>query len=299
MQKSKTGKFSIFNSLDVKLKFLTSRVKLTQFSVKLSHIELKIWATRLELSWKCEQFDLISIQVQNVNLKLNLMINLVSSLHFLSDSSFSLSRWYQTDALNAISDLTTAEYICLAFVKIVFHVKTFRWLSASILVTWLTFICRRCAFHCSFMFSWIFKTRTSDFDLIIELSICMLVIMLNFLDFLVKCVSSYFSSANVASWIQVHFTQTLCILLSVLQISLMNLSYAKMLMSFTKLSTLILILNASHFSIKLALKNRKRINEMRNSWDMFAFTSCIVLICSSNISDVSLFFRKLRAHSTM
>ncbi len=67
-----------------------------------------------------------------------------------------------------------------------------------------------------------------------------------------------------------------------------------MLMSFMKSSTSILILNALHFSIKLALKNRKKIDEMRNSWDMFAFISCIVLVCSLNISNVSLFFRKLR-----
>ncbi len=65
-------------------------------------------------------------------------------------------------------------------------------------------------------------------------------------------------------------------------------------MSFMKSSTSILILNALHFSIKLALKNRKKIDEMRNSWDMFAFILCIVLVCSLNISNVSLFFRKLR-----
>ncbi len=148
----------------------------------------------------------------------------VSSLYFLSDSSFSLSRWCQTDASNAISDLTTVEYTCLAFVKIISHVKTFKWLSASILVTWLTSIYWRCTSHCSFMFSWISRTCTFDFDLIIELSICMLVITSNFLNFLVKCVNSYFSDVNVASWVQAHFAQMSCILLSVLQISSMNLS---------------------------------------------------------------------------
>jgi len=49
---------------------------LIQFSVELSHVELKIWATWLELSWKCEQFNSISVRVQNVNLKLNLIISL-------------------------------------------------------------------------------------------------------------------------------------------------------------------------------------------------------------------------------
>ncbi len=141
----------------------------------------------------------------------------------LNSSSF-LSRWCQTDASNAISDLTTIEYTCLAFVKIASHVKTLRWLSVSILVTWFIFICWRCASYCSFMFSCIFKTCMSDFDLITEFSIYMLVIMLNLFDFLVKCISSYFSDVNVASWVRAHFAQTLCALLSVLQISSMNLS---------------------------------------------------------------------------
>ncbi len=56
MQKQKTGKISIFSSLDVKLEFLTSQVELTQFSVESSWIKLKIWATRLwiELNSKCQ-----------------------------------------------------------------------------------------------------------------------------------------------------------------------------------------------------------------------------------------------------
>ena len=147
----------------------------------------------------------------------------VFNLHSLLNSSSFLSRWCQTDASNAISDLTTAEYTCLAFVKIASHVKTSRQLSVSILVTWFIFICRRCASHCSFMFNCIFKTHMSDFNLIIELSIYMLVIMLNLFDFLVKCVSSYFSDANVVSWVQAHFAQMLYALLNVLQISSVNL----------------------------------------------------------------------------
>ncbi len=223
----------------------------------------------------------------------------VSSLHSLSDNSLSFSRWCQTDALNAISDLTTAEYICLAFVKIVSYVKTSSQLSASIYVMWFTSIWRRCTFHCNFMFSCTFKTCTSDFNLIIELSICMLVIMSNFFDFLMKCVNSYFSDANFASWVQTYFMQTLCTLLNVLQISLMNLLYIKMLMSFTKSSTLILILNALHFSIRLALKNKKRIDEMRNLCNMFAFILHMSFICSLNLSNVFQFLRKLHIHLTI
>jgi len=148
----------------------------------------------------------------------------VSSLRSLLDSSSFLSHWCQTDASNVISDLTTAEYTCLAFVKIASHVKTSRQLSVSILVAWFASICRRCASHRSFMFSCISRIRTSDFDLITEFSICMLVVMSNLFDFLVKCVSSYFSDANVASWMRAHFAQTSCALLSVLQISSVNLS---------------------------------------------------------------------------
>ncbi len=129
----------------------------------------------------------------------------VSSLHSLSDSFFSFSRWCQTNALNAISDLITAEYICFAFVKIVSHVKTSSQLSASIHVMWFTLIWWRCASHCNFMFNCTLRTCMSDFNLITELSIYMLIIMSNLFDFLMKCINSYFSDANVASWVQTHF----------------------------------------------------------------------------------------------
>jgi len=72
-----------------------------------------------------------------------------------------------------------------------------------------------------------------------------------------------------------------------------------MLISFMKSSTSILILNALHFSIKLALKNRKRINEIKNLCDMSAFILCISLVYSLNISDIFQFFRKLHVHSIM
>jgi len=223
----------------------------------------------------------------------------VSSLHSLSDSFLSFSCWCQTDASNAISDFTTAEYIYLAFVKIVSYVKTSSQLSASIHVTWFTSIWRRCMSHCNFMFSCTFRTCTFNFNLITELFIYMLVIMSNLFDFLMKCINLYFSDANVASWVQAYFMQTSCILLSVLQISSMNLLYVRMLMSFTKSSTSILIFNALHFLIKLALKNRKRIDEMRNLCDMFAFISRMSLVCSLNLSNVSQFSRKLHAHLTI
>ena len=147
----------------------------------------------------------------------------VFSLHSLLNSSSFLSCWCQINALNAISDLITAEYTCFAFVKIAFHVKISKWLNVSILVMWFIFICWRCTSHCSFMFSCIFRTCMSDFNLITELFIYMLVIMLNLFNFLVKCISLYFSDANVASWMWVHFAQTSCALLSVLQISSVNL----------------------------------------------------------------------------
>ncbi len=72
-----------------------------------------------------------------------------------------------------------------------------------------------------------------------------------------------------------------------------------MLILFMKSSTSILIFNALHFSIKLALKNRKRIDKMKDLCNMSAFILRMLLVCSSNISDVSQFFRKLRVYSIM
>ncbi len=256
--------------------------------------------------WTCSELMYISAFKVSMLTLLNIFVTWrrvwfcsVSSLHSLSDSSFSFSCWCQIDVSNAISDLTTAEYICLAFVKIAFHVKTSSQLSASIYVTWFTSIWRKCAFHCNFMFSCTFKTCTFDFNLITELSIYMLVIMSNLFDFLMKCISSYFSDANVVSWVWTYFVQTSYVLLSILQISSINLLYARMLMLFTKLSTSILIFNALHFSIRLALKNKKRIDEMRNLCNMSTFILCMSLVCLLNLSNVSLFLRKLHAHLTM
>ena len=58
----------------------------------------------------------------------------VSSLRSLFDSSSFLSRWCQTDASNAISDLTTAEYTISAVYKWHF-MKLFKW-SLSSLFKW-------------------------------------------------------------------------------------------------------------------------------------------------------------------
>ncbi len=45
---------SILSSLDIKLKFLTSWVELTQLLLKSRQVELKICSIQLELSWKCK-----------------------------------------------------------------------------------------------------------------------------------------------------------------------------------------------------------------------------------------------------
>ncbi len=114
MQKSKIGKFSIFNFLDIKLKFLMSWVKLTQFSVELSHVKLKIWAIWLELSWKCEQLDLILIQVQNVNLKLNLMISLTKThYHECFCSTWFLTLFFIITLFVSFTSFQTLNYLSL------------------------------------------------------------------------------------------------------------------------------------------------------------------------------------------
>ena len=116
MQKSKIEKIFIFNSFDIKLKFLTSWVELTQFSVELSCIKLKIWAIRLESSWKCEQFNSISIQVQNVNLKLNSMISLISICIYTEImQSLTMHCWrsYAWEKLTSINFYIRDEYLML------------------------------------------------------------------------------------------------------------------------------------------------------------------------------------------
>ena len=84
MQKSKTGKFSIFSPLDAKLGSLAGRVGLTQFPVGSSRVGLEICSIRLESSWKCGQSDSSTVRVQNVNPKLDSTISLVL-WNFLND----------------------------------------------------------------------------------------------------------------------------------------------------------------------------------------------------------------------
>jgi len=67
-------------------------------------------------------------------------------------------------------------------------------------------------------------------------------------------------------------------------------------MLFTKLNTLILIFNTLHFSIKFVLKNKKKINDIKDFCNMFMFILCIIIICSLNINDDFLLFKKLQVH---
>ncbi len=134
----------------------------------------------------------------------------VSNHNFILNNLSSLLRWCHIDVSNVILNLIIAEYIYLAFANVVSYVKTSSWLSISILMTWSISIWWRCEFHCSFMSSWTSRTCTSDFSFIIEFSMCKLTVMLIFFDLWMKCVSSYFSEANVTSWVHAHFTQTSC-----------------------------------------------------------------------------------------
>ncbi len=148
----------------------------------------------------------------------------VSNLHFILNNSSSLLRWCHTDASNVILDLIITEYICLAFANVTSQMKISSRLSISILMTWSASIWQRCKSHCSFMFSCTSRTRTFDFNFIIEFSMRRLTVMSNLFDLRVKWVSLYFSEANVASWVQAHFAQTSCAQLSDLQIDSVILS---------------------------------------------------------------------------
>jgi len=142
----------------------------------------------------------------------------VSSLYFILDNLSSLLRWCHINASNVILNLIIAEYICLTFANVTSQMKILSWLSISILMMWSASIWRRCESHCSFMFSCISRTYMFDFNFIIEFSMRRLIVMSNLFDLQVKCVNSYFSEANIASWVQAHFAQTSCARLSNLQI---------------------------------------------------------------------------------
>ncbi len=133
----------------------------------------------------------------------------VSSLHFILNNSSSLLHWCHIDASNIILNLIIAEYIYLAFANVVFQMKISSQLSISILMTWSASIWRRCEFHYSFMFSCTSRTHTFDFNFIIKFSMYKLTVMSNLFNLWMKCVSSYFFKANVASWVWTHFAQTL------------------------------------------------------------------------------------------
>ncbi len=73
--------------------------------------------------WTCSELMYISIFNVSMLTLLNAFATWckvwfckVSSLHFLSDSSFFLSCWCQTNASNTIFNLTTAEYTCLTHI---------------------------------------------------------------------------------------------------------------------------------------------------------------------------------------
>jgi len=148
----------------------------------------------------------------------------VFNLHFILDNLSSLLRWYHINASNVILNLIIAEYIYLAFANVVFQMKISSWLSISILMTWSASIWRRCKFHYSFMFSCTTRTHMFNFNFIIEFSMCKLTVMSNLFNLRVKCVSLYFSEANIASWVQTHFAQMLYAWLSNLQIDSVILS---------------------------------------------------------------------------
>ena len=91
--------------------------------------------------WTCNELVYVSVSRVSMLTLLNTSATWhrvwfwsVSSLYSLFNSSSFLSRWCQTDASNAISDLTTAEYTISAVYKWHF-MKLFKW-SLSSLFKW-------------------------------------------------------------------------------------------------------------------------------------------------------------------
>ncbi len=125
MQKSKTGKISIFSSLDIKLKFLTSRIELTQFSVESSRVKLKIWATRLriESNSKC-QFETR-----------------------LDDQSNDYKSWKMKRSLFAVTDLHSSALNCFLLTHEQRNWKMFLWFSVKKSIFLSNWYVRKSFFH--------------------------------------------------------------------------------------------------------------------------------------------------------
>ncbi len=128
---------------------MTSKREMTRLTfVKRAHISLHAcliscvqsltWLCSMILfcsmfRWTCSELMYVSVSKVLMFILLNTFATWhrvwfwsVSSLHFLLNNSSFLLCWCQTDASNVISDLTTAEYTYLTFVKITSHVKTSR-----------------------------------------------------------------------------------------------------------------------------------------------------------------------------
>ncbi len=130
--------FLMMSKLEMTWLTFVKWVCISSHTYLISCVQLLTWLRSMILfcsmfKWTCSELMYVSVFKVSMLTLLNAFATWykvwfwsVSSLHSLLNSSFFLSRWCQTDASNAISDLTTAKYTCFAFVKIASHVKTLR-----------------------------------------------------------------------------------------------------------------------------------------------------------------------------
>jgi hypothetical protein len=148
---------------------------------------------------------------------------------------------------------TTKMYITRVLLKMIFQIETnilIRIIDCLIICFWIFLMCES---HFSLVFICRSSTRMFVFDSTTLILILMMTIMLNFFEFLVKWMSSYFVEANTNSCRWAYLSQSRCTRFNVLQFSFVFLSYVSMLTSSAYLRELVLISNLSHIFSRSAL----------------------------------------------
>jgi hypothetical protein len=178
---------------------------------------------------------------------------------------------YHTDALNIIAGLIIEKYISLIILKLAFYINIEIWL--------ITRLCVANFFSILIMYDSYFNlksTYTSNILMwsVVIFSIPLILIVayiLKSFDLLAKCISLYFFEKNFMLCVFNHFSHFVWILLSVLQLRLIEFSYIKIYVLFMKANDD--VYNASLFIIssRSVIKKRKCINKIDDFYKILIF----------------------------
>ena len=137
------------------------------------------------------------------------------------------------------------------------------------------------------------NTRILAFDFVVAESRSTLTLILNFSKLLIRWINSYFFDANVAPWVPAHYKQISYAFLRVSQFASVLFPYVSRWISSTNPSTCSFNLTSAHLSIKEALKNRKRIDDIEDPYEIPVSVGFSLLVILSRVREVSLSVRKL------